>query len=228
MKNTKIFLALALLMTIASWSAHAQNAPDGGLAIIMPTDSEFLQGETITFAGVVTRDASQYSQSLPAYSYSWTSSIDGPVGTGVTISTSALSPGAHTITLTASDELGKTLSAEKKITITPLNLTVSIYSSESEGFFSDSQQALFKAVPKGGIRPYLYAWTVDKAAGGSGQDITKTFPAGNHKIELTIRDSGIGIHEPDGLLQNARSRKKPDGVHRRARKLPKFPDGFTH
>ena len=189
MKNTNTLLALAVLMAIAPLCVHAQNSPMESLVITMPTGSEFLQGQTITFAGVITRDASQYSQSQPAYSYSWTSSIDGPIGTGVAMSTDMLSPGPHTITLTASDGLGRTLSAEKTITVTALNLTVRIYSSESEGFFPEDEQTLIKAVPTGGIPPYSYAWTVDKAAAGSGQVLTRTFPSGNHKIELAMKDS---------------------------------------
>ena len=58
------------------------------------------EGTGITFTGSAT-DAEDGS--LTGGSLVWTSNVDGEIGTGESFSTSALSPGMHTVTLTATD-----------------------------------------------------------------------------------------------------------------------------
>ncbi|MBK9714255.1 MAG: hypothetical protein IPO81_23555 [Kouleothrix sp.] len=50
-------------------------------------------------------------------SLQWSSSIDGPLGTGATVSTVNLSTGTHVITLVATDSEGKTSQAQRTITV---------------------------------------------------------------------------------------------------------------
>ncbi|SLM29234.1 exported hypothetical protein [Desulfamplus magnetovallimortis] len=84
-------------------------------AITSPTtDVSFNVGETITFQGTGT-DAEDTT--LTDSSLVWTSSIDGAMGTGGTISTNTLSAGEHTITLTVTDTAGSATSAFIIITV---------------------------------------------------------------------------------------------------------------
>jgi hypothetical protein len=72
------------------------SAPDSG--------AEFNVGQTVTFNGSASDDV---DTGLTA-SLQWTSSLDGNIGTGGTISTSALSLGQHTITASVTDSGGRT------------------------------------------------------------------------------------------------------------------------
>jgi hypothetical protein len=73
--------------------------------ISSPIDTLFNEGENIVFSGTGTdvEDGQLNDGALV-----WTSSIDGPIGTGPTLITSVLSPGDHDITLTATDSNGAT------------------------------------------------------------------------------------------------------------------------
>src|SRR6478609_8625238 len=58
----------------------------------------FQQFAPVTFSG----SATDFEDgTVPASALSWSSSIDGPLGTGSSISSSALTLGTHTITLSA-------------------------------------------------------------------------------------------------------------------------------
>jgi len=71
--------------------------------ISSPIDTFFNEGENIVFSGTGTdvEDGQLNDGALV-----WTSSIDGTIGTGPTLITSALTPGNHDITLTATDSNG--------------------------------------------------------------------------------------------------------------------------
>jgi hypothetical protein len=53
--------------------------------------------------------------SLPDEALSWSSDVQGGLGTGASLPIASLLPGAHTITLTAIDSYGITSSASVKI-----------------------------------------------------------------------------------------------------------------
>jgi hypothetical protein len=187
MRGKRIFPALIALLALLN--VHAESIQTDGLTITLPAGSEYMQGETITFAGVADAEGSQPDEQTPGYSYFWSSSIDGIIGTGVAIRAQNLSVGSHIITFQASDGSSPSLSAEKKITIDPRNLTVRITPSEPEGFFGVDEKAALKADAVGGVPPYAYIWTMDKAIVGNGQDISRTFSEGNYRIELVVKDS---------------------------------------
>lgn len=56
---------------------------------------------------------------LSGASVRWSSSIDGSLGTGASLTTSSLAQGAHTITVTATDSGGRSASASISVTVTP-------------------------------------------------------------------------------------------------------------
>ncbi|MDX1999085.1 MAG: pre-peptidase C-terminal domain-containing protein [Thermoanaerobaculia bacterium] len=77
------------------------------------TGSSFTSGTSVTFTGTAT---DVESGTLTA-GMTWTSSINGAIGTGGSFSTSTLSNGTHTITASATDGGGLTGSASISITI---------------------------------------------------------------------------------------------------------------
>lgn len=76
--------------------------------ISSPADTFFNEGENIIFSGTGTdvEDGQLNDNAL-----AWTSSIDGPIGSGSTLITSVLSPGDHDITLAATDSSGATVTS---------------------------------------------------------------------------------------------------------------------
>ena len=74
--------------------------------ILAPSvDTVVKVGDAVTFAGTAT---DHVEGAIPGDSLTWTSSVDGSLGTGASIVTSTLSVGDHVITLTAPDRLGNT------------------------------------------------------------------------------------------------------------------------
>ena len=88
------------------------------VTISEPVDGlEALEGTEVTFVGeaVDAEDGAVTGDAL-----SWSSSLDGDLGTGGTVSTTSLSLGDHVVTLTASDLQGQTGSASVSLRITSL------------------------------------------------------------------------------------------------------------
>jgi len=77
------------------------------------TGSTFNQGNTVSFSAV----ANDFEDGNVTPSLSWTSSINGNIGTGGSFSRSDLSVGVHIITATAIDSAGLTGSATTTITV---------------------------------------------------------------------------------------------------------------
>jgi hypothetical protein len=104
------------------------------VSITSPADpSTFDSGVTILFEGT----ASDFEDGDLTASLSWTSSIDGPIGTGGSIST-ILSDGSHTVTASVIDSGGNTGSASIGITVgtppsEPTTLTVSSITYSTDG-----------------------------------------------------------------------------------------------
>lgn len=92
------------------------------VSLTAPTDgSTYNQGETITFRGTASDNE---DGNLTGVSLTWTSSIDGLIGTGTILPVTTLSTGTHTITLTATDSQGETVS--ETIAVTVINSAPSI------------------------------------------------------------------------------------------------------
>ncbi|WP_035254804.1 Ig-like domain-containing protein [Desulfatiglans anilini] len=86
--------------------------------ILSPLDgASFVLGETVAFSGTA-MDAEDGDLSG---TLSWTSSIDGNIGTGGSFSTSALAPGMHMITASVTDSGGLPGSATIMLTIEDVN-----------------------------------------------------------------------------------------------------------
>lgn len=129
----------------------------------------------------------------------WTSSLDGPIATGGFTSTSSLSQGTHTITLTATD--GDGLSASEAVTISvnpvgnqppvvemtsPTNGSVHLAGDpvSLEGTATDPEDGVLTGT--------ALAWSSSRdGALGTGSPLTvTTLSAGTHLLTLTATDSG--------------------------------------
>ncbi len=81
-----------------------------------PNGSSFNVGDPITFSGT----ASDAEDGNISANLSWTSSIDGAIGTGASFTTSSLSVGSHTITASVTDSGG--LSGSDSINVTVVGI----------------------------------------------------------------------------------------------------------
>ncbi|MCB1055201.1 MAG: M36 family metallopeptidase [Acidobacteria bacterium] len=101
--------------------------------------STFTQGASVSFAGTAT-DAEDGNISG---SLSWASSLDGPIGSGASFSTSGLSVGSHTITASVTDSGGLPGSDSITVTIDPVTgpTTITILSTGSQdGWIRESNE----------------------------------------------------------------------------------------
>lgn len=91
-------------------------APDLTAATIVgPADgSTFAAGDTVVFQGTG-RDRA--GAELTGAALAWASSMDGPLGSGSTVSRADLSVGSHTVTLTATGPAGEVATAEITLVI---------------------------------------------------------------------------------------------------------------
>jgi PKD repeat protein len=156
-------------------------------------NASFSSGASVNFVGTAndTEDGSLTS------GIAWTSSADGPIGTGGSFSTSSLSVGTHTITATVTDTGGKTASSQITITITAVNTTpvVAVTSPANNASFSSMASVNFAGTAtdaEDGNLTSSIAWTssADGAIGTGGSFSTSSLSVGTHTITATVTDTG--------------------------------------
>ncbi len=155
--------------------------------ILMPGagQTEFTQGESITFAGIYTGQDTCGA----ACSYTWSSSLDGTIGTGVSISRNNLSAGQHIIEFRFSDGMGTIMTAHKNITIKPASLQARILLPGTETFYSETDNIPFNASVSGGVPPYTYSWRLDDKVIGSVKYLEMKVALGTHTVHLEVKDA---------------------------------------
>jgi hypothetical protein len=92
------------------------NAPPSASISSPANNASITHGAAVTFNGSGT-DAEDGT--LSGASLVWSSSLDGQIGTGTSLSTSTLSVGTHTIKLTAMDSKGASAVATISLTVSP-------------------------------------------------------------------------------------------------------------
>ncbi|MDT0677833.1 LamG-like jellyroll fold domain-containing protein [Autumnicola musiva] len=116
-----------------------------------------------------------------------------------TNATTFSSAGNYNITWSFTDEAGNTSNITQKITIDPLEVTVSTTAADC----FNATTGMAEATAKGGVAPYKYSWT------GLGTGASRTnLSAGNYTITVTDAngcsvDKTVTISQPDELLMAA-------------------------
>ncbi|MCP3960810.1 MAG: DNRLRE domain-containing protein, partial [bacterium] len=135
-------------------------------------------------------------------SLSWTSSLDGAIGSGGSFSTSGLSAGTHVITASVTDAGG--LQGSDAITITvnsgpSVSITVFVDGSATTESLSLCLPGAVP-VPEDGDVTASLSWTssLDGAIGSGGSFSTSGLSAGAHVITASVTDSG-GLQDSDAI-----------------------------
>jgi hypothetical protein len=188
----------AITVTIDSSPNTAPTA-----TITAPADgSSFTEGDSVTFTGT----ASDTEDGDISANLSWTSSLDGAIGSGASFSTSSLSVGTHTITASVTDSGG--LSGSDAITVTvnaPPNTapTVAITAPADGSSFTQGASVTFSGTASdtedGDISTNL-SWTssLDGAIGSGASFSTSSLSVGTHTITASVTDSG-GLSGSDAI-----------------------------
>jgi hypothetical protein len=186
--------AVAIATRTITITAPVNQAPTA--SITTPgAGATFVQGASVTFAGT---GNDVEDGALSAGSLVWTSSLDGALGTGASLSKATLSVGTHSITLTAKDSKGATGIATRSITITaPVNQapTAAITAPGAGSSFVQGTVIAFSGTgtdpEDGALGGASLVWTssIDGTV-GTGASLSKsTLSAGTHAITLTATDS---------------------------------------
>ena len=164
--------------------------------ITAPTNgASFVQGTTVNFAGSGTDPE---DGTLPSPSLTWVSSIDGAIGTGPSFTSSTLSVGTHTITLTVTDSKGATGTATRTITITaPVNQapTAAISAPANNTSVVQGTSVSFAGTgtdpEDGALTGASLQWTssINGSIGSGTSFSTSSLSVGTHTITLTATDS---------------------------------------
>ena len=95
------------------------NAPPAVLITAPASGSSYAQGIAASFTGTATDEDGNLSNAI-----SWTSSLQGALGTGATVTRSDLAQGTHVVSASVTDSGGLTTSVTTTITVLPpINLT---------------------------------------------------------------------------------------------------------
>lgn len=186
--------AASVTRTITIGAPAANQSPSASISSPV-NGASFTQGASVTFVGA---GSDPEDGTLSGTSLTWTSSINGAIGTGASFSTSTLAAGTHTITLTAKDSKGATASTTRSITITvPVNQapTASISSPANGTSFTQGASVTFIGAGSdpedGALSGTSLTWSsnINGAIGTGTSFSTTTLSAGTHTITLTATDS---------------------------------------
>ena len=196
MKKSSLYCVLiftCLFIFVNSASAVAPDTP----AISSPANSSsHTGGDFINFAGTCTDTD---DGALSGASLVWTSSKDGPIGTGQSVSINSLQSGTHTITLTATDS--ETLSSNTAISITVTNNapTSTITTPTNGSSFNAGTAVTFGGtgtdIDTGDTLSYSWSSTISSTTtviGTSSIIAVSTLAVGTHVIVLTVSDGQGG------------------------------------
>ena len=162
-------------------------APAGG--------SSFPAGTSVTFTGTGTDPE---DGALSGASLLWTSDLDGKFGTGASVTTSGLSIGVHTITLTVTDSDGGADVHPITVPITNNLPAATITAPAGGSSFPAGTSVTFTGtgtdLEDGALSGASLVWTSDLDGElGTGESVTATgLSIGVHTITLTVADSNGG------------------------------------
>ncbi|MCK4622077.1 MAG: Ig-like domain-containing protein [Desulfuromonadales bacterium] len=185
-----------------------QNTPPTATITAPPDGSIFGEGETISFAGTAT-DAEDGDLTS---SLSWSSSIDGNIGSGGSFLT-VLSVGTHTITALVTDSGGLAGSDSITVTVNPNTPpTVTVIAPPSGSTFTEGTSIRFAGTatdPEDGVLTGSLTWTSSlDGAIGTGGSFSAVLSVGTHTITALVTDSG-GLAGSDSITVTVSSNTSP-------------------
>ncbi|MFL5319098.1 MAG: PKD domain-containing protein [Myxococcaceae bacterium] len=179
-----------------NFTVNAPNNQPPTVSITAPANNfTAFFGTNITFTGAATDPE---DGALTGASLAWTSSKDGAIGTGASMSSSTLSTGSHTIRLTATDSGGNSAVASIAISILPQNQppVVSITSPTNNQSFTAGTVVQLRGTANdpedGALTGNSLTWRSDRdGVLGNGASLdTSSLSVGVHQLTLTALDSG--------------------------------------
>ncbi|MGR9051929.1 MAG: hypothetical protein ACU84J_04710 [Gammaproteobacteria bacterium] len=168
----------------------AVNTPPTVQITAPPNTSNIIEGQGVTFSGTA---ADAEDGDLTAL-IQWSSSLDGVLGTGGTLTDIILSIGTHQISANVSDSAGETATAAIEITVVANQApTVSIISpTDGATFYADQPidlQGVASDVEDGDLSANIQ-WDSDVDGSlGSGGSLTVMVSLGVHRITASVADS---------------------------------------
>jgi PKD repeat protein len=169
------------------------NHPPTAAILAPPEGAAFHVGDLVSLQG--TGSDVDDAPALPALS--WSSSLDGPLGSGAQLQTT-LSRGAHAITLTATDKQGATGSATVDVSVAQVGNAAPVAAIQSPAagatFFQGTSIAFSGSASDaedGALGGAALAWSssLDGPIGQGASFSTSLLSVGAHQITLTARDS---------------------------------------
>ncbi len=185
----------------------ANTAPT--VTITAPADgSSFAEGTSIAFSG----SASDLEDGDLTASLSWTSDLDGPIGSGGSFS-ATLSVGTHTVNAAVTDSGGLQGSDQIIVTVNAnVAPTATITAPANGSSFSEGTSISFTGSasdPEDGDLTSSLAWTSDlDGAIGSGGSFSATLSVGTHTVTAAVTDSG-GLQGSDAITVTVNSSGGP-------------------
>lgn len=164
--------------------------------ITMPSSMQTIfQGTSLTFAGTANDPEDGV---LSGAALTWSSSLDGTLGTGSPLATTALSVGDHTVTLIARDSGGNSGTATIAVRVLPMNQapTVTITAPATGATFTAGTMIAFTGTATdpedGALTGAAVRWSssIDGALGTGLSLTTASLSVGAHTISLVATDSG--------------------------------------
>ncbi|MFT3707711.1 MAG: PKD domain-containing protein [Archangium sp.] len=164
--------------------------------ITQPTTMQTIfQGASLTFTGT---GLDPEDGALTGMSLTWSSSLDGTLGTGSPLTNSTLTVGDHTVTLVARDSGGNSGTATISVRVLPMNQapTVTITAPATGTTVTAGTNLTFTGTatdPEDGpLTGAAVRWSssLDGALGTGTSLSTASLSVGNHTISLVATDSG--------------------------------------
>ena len=157
-----------------------------------PTDgSSYLQGASVTLTG----SASDAEDGDLAGSIQWSSSLDGALGTGVSVTTSSLSVGSHTITASVTDSDSNTSTQSITVQVTANTAPSATITGPADGssYLQGASVTLTGSASdaEDGDLSTALAWSssLDGALGTGASVTTSSLSVGSHTITASVTDS---------------------------------------
>ena len=194
MRNARQCSLFFLLLAVGLLTACMRvNQPPVATIQTPAAGTSFAQGETISFTGSATDP--EYG-ALTGASLVWTSSLDGQIGTGTSFSSSTLSVGTHTITLTVTDPREAVGTISISITVLANQAPTTVVSAPANGAtFDEGETVTFTGSATdpedGALTGVALVWSsnIDGQIGTGGSFTRDDLSPGTHTINLTATDS---------------------------------------